>query len=85
MRFASTRGTAPAVGFSEAIVNGIAPDGGLYVPAMFPPVSLDKIVRMADMSYQERAVQVLKLFLEDFDNYIAGRPLQRTIDLSRGY
>ncbi len=65
MSFFSTRGGS-CVTASQAILKGIAPDGGLYVPAMFPPVSLDKIVRMADMSYQERAVQVLKLFLEDF-------------------
>ena len=65
MSFFSTRGGS-CVTASQAILKGIAPDGGLYVPAMFPPVSLDKIVRMADMSYQERAVQVLKLVLEDF-------------------
>ena len=65
MSFFSTRGGS-CVTASQAILRGIAPDGGLYVPAMFPPVSIDKIVRMADMSYSRRAVEVLKLFLEDF-------------------
>jgi threonine synthase len=38
MRFVSTRGAAPAVGLSEAIRNGAAPDGGLYVPERVPPL-----------------------------------------------
>ena len=65
MSFFSTRGGS-CVTASQAILRGIAPDGGLYVPAMFPPVSLEKIARMADMSYTKRAVEILKLFLEDF-------------------
>ena len=65
MSFFSTRGEN-CVTASQAILQGIAPDGGLYVPAMFPPVSLSKISEMADMDYTSRAVSVLKLFLEDF-------------------
>ena len=65
MSFFSTRGGS-AVTASQAILRGIAPDGGLYVPAMFPMVSAEKISEMAGMSYNERAVSVLKLFLEDF-------------------
>lgn len=40
MRFASTRGAAPAVGIDDALVAGLAPDGGLYVPASLPAVDL---------------------------------------------
>jgi threonine synthase len=40
MTFTSTRQQAPAVGFSDAIVNGIAPDGGLYLPAKWPRADL---------------------------------------------
>ena len=36
MKFRSTRGKAPALGFCETLVQGIAPDGGLYVPEEFP-------------------------------------------------
>ena len=36
MRYLSTRGAAPAVSLSEAVQNGIAPDGGLYVPERLP-------------------------------------------------
>lgn len=38
MKFQSTRGEAPAVGFSEALLQGLAPDGGLYVPDEWPQV-----------------------------------------------
>ena len=65
MSFFSTRGGS-CVTASQAILRGIAPDGGLYVPAMFPSVSPEKLSRMTDMDYNDRAVNVLKLFLEDF-------------------
>ena len=37
MRFASTRGQSPPATFSEALLQGLAPDGGLYVPQQWPP------------------------------------------------
>lgn len=63
MKFVSTRGKAAAVSFSEAIVNGLAPDGGLYVPARWPrfdPDSLD-----AGAPFDSLAARVLEPFLED--------------------
>ena len=38
MRFVSTRGEAPPLSFSEAILEGLAPDGGLYVPERWPEI-----------------------------------------------
>ena len=38
MKFVSTRGQAPALGFSQAVLQGLAPDGGLYVPEEVPPL-----------------------------------------------
>lgn len=43
MRFVSTRGGSDAVSFSDAIVRGLAPDGGLYVPSAWPSQSLDAL------------------------------------------
>ena len=43
MKFVSTRGNAPAVSASEAILQGLAPDGGLYVPEFFPFISLQQL------------------------------------------
>ena len=65
MSFFSTRGGS-CVTASQAILNGLAPDGGLYVPAMFPPVSKEKLTSLAGMSYCERASAILRTYLEDF-------------------
>jgi threonine synthase len=50
MRFASTRQKAPAVGFSEAVVNGIAPDGGLYLPAQWPQANPETFGDASDLA-----------------------------------
>ena len=65
MQMFSTRG-ASAVTPSMAILRGLAPDGGLYVPAEFPQFTLDEIAALAPMSYQARARFVLERFLPDF-------------------
>ncbi len=65
MSFFSTRGES-CVTASQAILRGIAPDGGLYVPAMIPAVSPERLTKLTEMSYGERAVAVLKRFLEDY-------------------
>lgn len=63
--FKSTRGNENLVTASQAIVKGIAEDGGLYVPTTIPKIdfSLDSIT---NYSYQELAYQVLKLILTDY-------------------
>ena len=63
--YQSTRSAATKVTASQAILKGLADDGGLFVPDQIPKldVSLDQI---AKMSYQETAYEVMKLFLTDF-------------------
>lgn len=60
--YQSTRSAATKVTASQAILKGLADDGGLFVPDQIPQldVSLDQI---AKMSYQETAYEVMKLFL----------------------
>ncbi|MDD6051327.1 MAG: threonine synthase [Clostridiales bacterium] len=65
MSFFSTRGGA-AVTASQAILYGLAKDGGLYVPAMFPPISLQKIASLTGMDYCQRASTILRTYLEDY-------------------
>lgn len=65
MSYFSTRGGA-CVTASQAILRGLAPDGGLYVPAMFPQISLKKLTELAAMNYRQRASAILRTFLEDF-------------------
>ena len=65
MQMFSTRGAA-AVTPSMAILRGLAPDGGLYVPAEFPQFTIEEIASLASMNYQARAAFVLERFLPDF-------------------
>lgn len=65
MQMLSTRGAAP-VSPSMAILRGLAPDGGLYVPETFPCFTPEEIAAMAPMDYQARARFVLSRFLPDF-------------------
>ncbi len=65
MSFFSTRGGS-CVTASQAILRGLAADGGLYVPAMFPRVSPERIAALGHMPYAKRAAEILKLYLEDF-------------------
>ena len=65
MSFFSTRGES-CVTASQAILYGLAPDGGLYVPAMFPTVPMQRISSFCEMDYAARAVSILKRYLEDF-------------------
>ena len=76
MQMKSTRG-ALAVSPSMAILRGLAPDGGLYVPSKFPAFTGEEIASLVPMTYQQRAAFVLSRFLPDFtaqelENAIAG-------------
>ena len=63
--YKSTRSNSEPVTASKAILKGLADDGGLFVPMQIPTldVSLEKL---ADMTYQQVAYEVMKLFLTDF-------------------
>lgn len=61
----STRGGA-AVTASRAVLQGIAPDGGLYVPDAFPTFSPEDISALLPLSYAERAARILPALLTDF-------------------
>lgn len=65
MYFISTRGCNDKIKGSKAIINGIASDGGLYIPSEFP--NLEKMLNsFINLSYNDLCFEVLKLFLDDF-------------------
>ena len=66
MKFISTRGGECVTG-AQAIVQGIASDGGLFVPETFPQVEREELEGMISMSYAERAAAVLHKFLDEYD------------------
>ncbi|MEM6414744.1 MAG: threonine synthase [Pseudomonadota bacterium] len=62
MQYISTRGSAPKIGFDAAVVSGLAPDGGLYVPEAWPVISAAEIEQMGQQSYGEIAAHLLAVF-----------------------
>lgn len=68
MNYTCTRDNSISISASKAILAGISPDGGLFLPEEFPKVSLDDISKMRSMTYPERAAYIICLFLTDFTN-----------------
>jgi threonine synthase len=63
MRYVSTRGNAPTLGFRDAVLTGLARDGGLYVPEAWPTLSHSEIQGMRGLSYAGAALHLLEPFL----------------------
>ncbi|AFU97899.1 threonine synthase [Simiduia agarivorans] len=63
MKYISTRGQAPALSFEDAVLTGLASDGGLYVPENLPQFSKDTIAGWAGLSYDALAFEVIKPFV----------------------
>ncbi|MCX7773156.1 MAG: threonine synthase, partial [Clostridia bacterium] len=64
--YESTRGGKEAITSAEAIKKGISPNGGLYVPQCFNKLTPKEIEGLVEKSYVERAIFILKRFLDDF-------------------
>jgi threonine synthase len=62
MRFITTRGQAPAVSFRTAVFEGLAPDGGLYVPETIEPWSAGELSRLPRRTLTEIGLRVLRPF-----------------------
>ncbi len=65
MKYISTRGQAHALTFEEAMLTGLARDGGLYVPETIPQMSADEIAALSGLSYEETAFSVMRPFIGD--------------------
>ncbi|MBS0295867.1 MAG: threonine synthase [Proteobacteria bacterium] len=63
--YLSTRGRAPEIGFAEALLRGMAPDGGLYLPSVWPNRSPAEIAWLQSLPYPELAYEILRLFIGD--------------------
>ena len=64
MKFISTRNKEEYVFASEAIINGISKDGGLFVPENIPRI--ENIKDLVNMDYRELAYEIMKKFFTDF-------------------
>ena len=65
MRYVSTRGEAPVLGFDEVLLSGLARDGGLYVPESWPKFSAAEWRGLSGLSYADAALRVLTPFVGD--------------------
>ena len=70
MYYISTRNKSARVTGPQAVVAGLAPDGGLYVPETFPEVGEADMRAMADMSYPERAAFIVGLYLPELKDVL---------------
>jgi threonine synthase len=65
MNYISTRGQAPVLTFEEAMLTGLARDGGLYLPETIPQLSTAEIAAFAGQSYEDVAFRIMRPFLGD--------------------
>ena len=65
MRYISTRGNAPTLSFEQAMLTGLARDGGLYLPETIPTLDADTIRAMRGQSYEDIAFTVMRPFIGD--------------------
>ena len=65
MRYISTRGQAPVLPFAEAMMTGLARDGGLYVPETIPQLSPAEIAALEGVSFEEAAFRITRPFVAE--------------------
>jgi threonine synthase len=76
VRYVSTRGGAKPQAFTDILLEGLAPGGGLYVPGEFPALISSELTAMRGMNYRELAFAVLSKFADD----IPASDLKRLVD-----
>ena len=77
MKYISTRGGVEPISFKDAVMMGMASDGGLLIPEFFPDVT-DKLTSWKSLSFQELAYEIFSLYIDD----IPGNELKGLIDKS---
>ena len=65
MKYISTRGQSPALSFSEILLGGLAPDGGLYLPETYPQFTNADLSAMRSMNYRDTAFYILSRLIDD--------------------
>jgi threonine synthase len=78
MKYISTRGQSPALSFSEILLGGLAPDGGLYLPESYPQFSDADLSTMRGMHYRDLAFTILSRLIDEQD--IPSKDLRVIVD-----
>jgi threonine synthase len=79
IKYISTRGNAPKLSFKDVVFEGLASDGGLYIPESWPSLSKDMINSFSSMTYQEIAYAVISPYV---DSSLTEKDLKDIIDKS---
>ena len=65
MRYLSTRGDPQPRSFCDILLEGLAPDGGLYLPVRYPQIDSATLTRWRGLAYADLAFEILSLFIDD--------------------
>ncbi|PCJ23650.1 MAG: threonine synthase [SAR86 cluster bacterium] len=65
MRYISTRGACPDQSFEQVLLTGLAPDGGLFVPAELPHFTVEEIASWKELNYSDLALKIIAPFIGD--------------------
>src|SRR5215218_9496439 len=65
MKYLSTRGHADRRRFCEILLEGLAPDGGLYLPERYPQVDAATLAKWRELPYADLAFEILSLYIDD--------------------
>jgi threonine synthase len=65
VRYVSTRGDAKPRAFCDILLEGLAPDGGLYLPASYPKIDTATLARWRNLAYADLAFEILSLYIDD--------------------
>jgi threonine synthase len=65
MRYLSTRGDATERRFCDILLEGLAPDGGLYMPVRYPQVDANRLASWRGLAYADLAFEILSLYIDD--------------------
>ena len=78
MKYISTRGDKTPRGFSDILLEGLAPDGGLYLPTHYPIVTRAMLAKWRSLSYAELAFEILSLYIDDIPPADLRRLVEKT-------
>jgi len=78
MKYVSTRGHEAKLGFSEILLEGLAADGGLYMPESYPKVTREQLDQWRHLSYADLAYEVLSLYCDDIPSDDLRQILRKT-------
>jgi len=83
VKYVSTRGHSASQGFTDILLEGMAPDGGLMVPEHWPRIMRPKLDAMRDLPYPQLAFEILRFFADDFPGGELKSICQRTYTAER--